>query len=137
MSYVVQILVVEDFGPYRNFITLSLAEKEGFHVVSEATDGLEAVDRALELKPDLILLDIGLPKLSGLEAARRILTAMPQSKIIFLTQETTPDIVSAAFGIGACGYVAKSRAASDLLPAMQAVLDGKRFVSPGLVASDL
>jgi DNA-binding NarL/FixJ family response regulator len=136
MSYVVKILVVEDFEPYRNFITLSLAEKEGFQVVSQATDGLQAVDRANELKPDLILLDIGLPKLSGLEAARRILAAIPKSKIIFLTQETSPDIVSAAFKLGACGYVIKARAASDLMPAMQAVLDGKRYVSDGLADSN-
>jgi DNA-binding NarL/FixJ family response regulator len=136
MSYVVKILVVEDFEPYRNFITLSLAEKEGFQVVSQATDGLEAVDRANKLKPDLILLDIGLPKLNGLEAARRILAAIPESNIIFLTQETSPDIVSAAFKLGARGYVIKSRAASDLMPAIQAVLDGKQFVSTGLADSN-
>ena len=132
MSYAVQVLLVEDFEPYRNFIARSLREKEGFQVASQATDGLEAVARALELKPDLILLDIGLPKLSGIEAARKIREVAPDSKIIFLTQETSPEVVSEAFNVGACGYVIKSQAASDLLPAMQAVLEGKRFMSAGL-----
>jgi len=137
MSYVVQVLVVEDFEPYRLFAKSSLAKKDGLQVISEATDGLQAVDKARELKPDLILLDIGLPKLNGIEAAKAILAAAPECKIIFLTQETSPDVVREALKLGAYGYVVKSRAATDLLPAVQSALDGKRFISAGLAIHEL
>ncbi len=98
-------------------------------VVCEVSDGVEAVQKAVELKPDLILLDIGLPTLNGIEAARRIRKAVPESKIIFATQETSPDIVQEAMMLGAWGYVFKTHAARHLLPAIDAALSGKRFVS--------
>ena len=133
-----QVLMVEDFEPYRQFVKSSLAKMDGLQIaVSEATDGLQAVDQARELKPSLILLDIGLPKLSGIEAARQILAALPESKIIFLTQETSHDVMREALSLGAYGYVIKSRAATDLIPAVQAALDGKRFIGAGLAAHDL
>jgi DNA-binding NarL/FixJ family response regulator len=84
---------------------------------------------ARELRPDLILLDIGVPTLNGIEAARRILALLPESKIIFLSQETSADIVQEAMRLGAWGYVFKTHAAVELLPAIDAVLSGKRFVS--------
>ncbi len=87
---------------------------------------------AQELKPDLILLDIGLPTLNGIEAARRILGIAPESKIIFSSQETAAGIVQEAMRLGAWGYVFKARAESDLLPAIDAVLSGERFVSSAL-----
>ena len=130
-----QVLVVEDFEPYRQFVKSFLVKMDGLQIaISEAIDGLQAVDQALDLKPDLILLDIGLPKLSGIEAARQILAALPKSKIIFLTQETSHDVMREALNLGACGYVIKSRAATDLQPAFQAALEGKRFISAGLAA---
>lgn len=98
-------------------------------VVCEVCDGLEAVQRAEELKPDLILLDIGLPRLNGIEAARRIRDLAPESKIIFSSQETSAEIVQEAMRLGAWGYVFKIHAAAHLLPAIDAVLSGKRFVS--------
>ena len=129
---VAQILVVEDFEPYRTFVTSLLGEQPGLQVICEVGDGLQAVERARELNPDLILLDIGLPGLSGIEAARQILRTIPQSRIIFLTQETSAEVVHAALNLGACGYVVKSKAGSDLLAAIEAVLKGGRFVSSGL-----
>jgi DNA-binding NarL/FixJ family response regulator len=132
----VQILVVEDFEPYRTFVTSLLGEQPGLRVICEVGDGLQAVERARELNPDLILLDIGLPGLSGIEAARQILRVIPQSKIIFLTQETSAEVVHAALNLGACGYVVKSKAGSDLLAAIEAVLKGGRFVSNGLDGHD-
>jgi len=101
-------------------------------VISEVGDGLQAVEKTQELSPDLILLDIGLPSLNGIEAARQILKFVPQSKIIFLTQETSAELVREALNVGACGYVVKSRAVSDLLGAIEAALQGKRFISSGL-----
>ena len=101
-------------------------------VICQASDGLEAVQRAEELQPDLILFDIGLPTLNGIEAARQIRRFSPESKIIFLTLESSTDVVQEGLNLGARGYVLKTRAALDLVAAVEAVLDGRRFVSAGL-----
>jgi CheY-like chemotaxis protein len=101
-------------------------------VVCEASDGLEAVQKAQELTPDLILLDIGLPKLNGIEAARQIRKLAPNSTILFLSANSSLDIVEEALRAGASGYVVKSDARSELLSAVQAVIQGKRFVSSRL-----
>jgi DNA-binding NarL/FixJ family response regulator len=95
-----------------------------WQVIAEASDGSEAVQKAEELKPDLIVLDIGLPKLNGIEGARRIRQFSPHSKIIFLSLYNSPDVVQAALSTGALGYVLKSDARSELLPAVDAVLRG-------------
>ena len=129
------VLLVEDFGPFRAFVSTLLREKPDFEVVSEASDGLEAVRRARELNPDLILMDIGLPGLNGIEAARRIRELSPRSRIVFLTQEGSSEVVEEALSLGALGYVHKPRAGNDLFPAVAAVLEGKQFVSDGLIAS--
>jgi DNA-binding NarL/FixJ family response regulator len=128
----VQILIVEDFEPYRAYVTSLLNEKAGLRIVYEAGDGLKGVEKAQELRPDLILMDVGLPGLNGIEAARQILKVIPEAKIIFLTQETSVDIVDEALNVGARGYVVKSRAGSELLEAIDAALQGRRFVSAGL-----
>ena len=125
----VRILVVDDFEPWRRFASSLLRGKPELQVVGEASDGLEAVQKAVELKPDLILLDLHLPRLSGLQAARQIRKLAPESKIIFLSQESSDDIVQAALSLGAWGYVVKASAASELLVAVEAVLSGKSFVS--------
>jgi len=125
----VYILVVEDFAPYRRFISSTLASVRDLQVIDEVSDGLEAVQRAVELQPDLILLDIGLPGLNGIEAARKIRNLVPESKIIFLTQESSADVVQEALSVGARGYVVKTEAGTELLNAVEAVLSGKNFVS--------
>src|SRR5271170_5891713 len=91
----VRILLVDDFAPWRGAMSLMLADKRGLEVVGEASDGPEAVHKAVELKPDLILLDISLPTLNGIEAARQILKLVPESKIIFLSQESSEDVMQA------------------------------------------
>ena len=124
-----KILLAEDFEPCRRLIASLLDENPAFRIQCEASDGLEAVAKAQELGPDVVLMDIGLPKLNGLAAARRILDLIPSTKIIFLTQETDVDMVKEAFSLGAWGYVLKQEAEGDLLGALSAVLQGKRFLS--------
>jgi DNA-binding NarL/FixJ family response regulator len=128
----VRVLVVEDFAPFRQFIASALAKRSDLQIVGEATDGEEAVQKAKDLQPDLILLDIGLPTLNGIEAAQRMRQVAPESKIIFVTQESSTDVVQKALDSGAQGYVVKTKAATELLAAAEAVLEGKRFLSSGL-----
>jgi DNA-binding NarL/FixJ family response regulator len=124
-----RVLVVDDFEPWRDFVSSKIVMKPQLQVVGEASDGLEAVQKAVELKPDLILLDIGLPTLSGIEAARQIRKLAPESKIIFLSQESSAEIVQEALSLGAWGYVVKTMAESELLTAVETVISGKKFVS--------
>jgi DNA-binding NarL/FixJ family response regulator len=124
-----RILVVDDYKQWRHQIFRFLQARPEWQVICEASDGAEAVQKAEELKPDLILLDIGLPKLNGIEAARRIRQLSPNSKILFMSTDNSPQVVQAALSTGAVGYVHKARAVSDLLPAMDAALQGKQFVS--------
>jgi DNA-binding NarL/FixJ family response regulator len=131
------VLVVDDYGPWRSFASQTLQEKPELQVVGQASDGLEAIQKAQELRPDLILLDIGLPTVDGIKAARRILQYAPKTKILFLSQERSSDIVQEALRTGARGYVLKSGAATELLPAVEAVLQGKQFVSASLTTSAL
>ena len=126
---IVRVLVAEDFLPFREFIRSTLAKSPELEIVAEVSDGLEGVQKAEELKPDLILLDIGLPTLNGIEAARRIRKLSPDSKIIFLSQESAADVIETALGLGALGYILKTRAAHDLMPAVEAVIADKQFVS--------
>jgi DNA-binding NarL/FixJ family response regulator len=128
-SWLIRVLVVDDFGGWRNQVRLLLQAWPECQVICEASDGSEAVQKAEELKPDLILLDIGLPKLDGIEAARRIRQLSPNSKIVFLSMDNSLDVVQEALSTGAQGYVYKSHAQSDLLPAIDAVLRGEQFVS--------
>ena len=127
----VRVLVVDDYEPFRRFICTALEWRPEFQVIGEAADGLEAVQKAVELQPDLVLLDIGLPKLNGLEAAHRISRLAPGATILYISQETDPDVVAEALSKAAKGFVCKQNANKDLLPAIDAVLHGDRFVSAG------
>ena len=129
------ILVADDFEGWRRQVRSLLRARPEWQVIAEASDGSEAVQKAEELKPDLILLDIGLPKLNGIEGARRIRQLSPRSKIVFLSLYNSLDVVQAALGTGgtgALGYVLKSDARSELLPAVDAVLRSRQFVSSSL-----
>jgi CheY-like chemotaxis protein len=101
-------------------------------IVGELSDGLEAVRKAAELHPDLILLDVGLPSLNGIAVARRILEHSPQSKILFVSGNQSSDIVEQALSTGAAGYLVKSDAGRQLLVAVGAVLQGKHYLSSSL-----
>jgi DNA-binding NarL/FixJ family response regulator len=127
-----RILVADDFEDWRRQVRSLLQARPEWQVIAEASDGSEAVRKAEELKPDLVLLDIGLPKLNGIEAARQIQQLSPSSKILFLSQNNDLDVVRAALGTGALGYVYKTSAVGDFLPAIHAVLLDKQFVSSSI-----
>ena len=128
----IRVLVVDDYEPWRRYCLTTLRNEQGLQVVGEVADGLEAVQQAQELQPDLILLDIGLPTLNGIEAARRIRNVSSASKILFVSENRSADIAEEALSTGSGGYVIKSDAERELLPAIEAILAGKRFVSASL-----
>src|SRR5690348_7567772 len=105
----VRVLVVEDYEPFRRYVCSMLNKRHDLRIVGEVSDGLEAVNKAATFQPDLILLDIGLPSMNGIEAARRIRKLSPKSKILFVTQESSDDVVQEALNLGAWGYVVKIR----------------------------
>ena len=127
-----RILLVDDHAPWRQQVHSILRKQPELSIVAEVADGLKAVQKAQELQPDLILLDIGLPNLNGLEAAKAIRQVAPKARIVFLTQNNDIDIQQAALNTGAQGYVLKTDALSELLPAVAKVLANQEFVSSGL-----
>lgn len=127
----VRVLLVDDFEPIRRLIP-TILRTPTFEIIGEASNGLEAVQKATELQPDLILLDIGLPQLNGIEVAKRISEVAPYSKILFVSQETSFEVVEVALSLG--GYVSKSCIQTDLLPAIESV---QRFIGGGLELGDL
>lgn len=129
-------LVVDDFGPFRQLLTSILQNVPAVQVIGEASDGLDAVRKAEELKPELILLDVGLPTLTGIEAARRILRRLPTCKILFVTEESSLDVVQEAFALGASAYLVKSAVRRELLAALSAVLRDEKFVGSRFAGRD-
>jgi len=129
------VFVVEDNEPFRRFLCSLLERRSEFKII-QASDGLEAVRKAEECQPDLILLDIGLPKLNGIEVAKQARRFAPHARLLFVSQESSSDVVEEAFRVGARGYVHKQHTQRDLLPAIETVLAGKKFVSRGFESSD-
>ena len=123
-----RVLVVEDSEPFRKFVCSALGKRPELQIVAAVTDGLQAVQKAEELQPDLIVLDIGLPSLNGIEVARRVRKVSPKSKILFVSQESSADVVQEALGTGAHGYIVKTDAGRELLEAVDAILRGEQFI---------
>jgi DNA-binding NarL/FixJ family response regulator len=124
----IRVLVVDDFEPFRRMVCSTLQNELESPTIVEALDGVEAIELAQALQPNLILLDIGLPKVNGIEAAKRIRKLAPQSKILFVSQESSADVVQTALALGASGYVVKMDAGREFTTAVHAVLRGERFV---------
>jgi two-component system, NarL family, response regulator NreC len=129
-------LIVDDHVALRQLLRSILQDKTECVVIGEASDGLQAIEQFKELQPDLILLDLSLQKLNGMEVGRRIRELSPHSKIVFLSQESSPDVVQGALRVGASGYLLKSDA-TELPLAIHAILEGKVFISSGVKGSRL
>lgn len=130
-----RILVVDDYKPWRHKICSLLQTKPEFRIVAECWNGADAVERAEELKPNLITMDIGIPELNGIEAAVRVAEVSPSSKILFISGNTEPEVVSAAIDAGASGYLDKMRVGTELLPAVRSIIRGGCFFSPDIESS--
>lgn len=129
-----KILLADDHAVMRESLK-NILEQRGFDVVGEAADGREAVTLAIQLHPDVVVLDVGMPLLNGIEAANELRQRLPHTKIILLTMYDEESYVRAAREAGVDGYVLKTEAASDLIKAIQNVIQGKLYVSPGISAA--
>src|SRR5690242_13821524 len=132
MQLQTSVLIVEDSELFRRFLRLLLATPD-IRIVGEAATGEEGIDKARELTPELVLLDIHLPDVDGIEVGRRIRQILPDAKLVFVTQETSEDFIQEALSVGT-GYVSKNTAGAELPAAIAAVLQDESFVSPDLDA---
>jgi len=126
----IRVLLADDNDQMREYVR-KFVSSDGCKVVGVAGDGQAAVESAAKLRPDVLVLDISMPRLNGIEAAKLMKEASPSTRIVFLTVENDPDMCRAALDTGACCYVLKARLATDLIPAIKAARDGVRFVSSG------
>lgn len=133
----VGILVVDDFGLWCRYVISCVQTKPGWAVVGVARDGSKAVHKAQELRPDVILMDIGLPGLDGIAAARLIRKLSPGARIVFVSIEANPQLAREAIWAGGLGYVVKTDAPGNLLAAIDAAVQGKRYVSNSLTGYGL
>jgi DNA-binding NarL/FixJ family response regulator len=132
---VVRVLVVEDDDAWREFVLSAVQQRPDLRVVSQVADGLQALTAVERLRPDLVLLDIGLPRLNGIDVARRMLQLCPDSRILFVSQETSEDVVAEALSTGALGYLLKADAGSELPAALNSMVLGKKFMSRTITRS--
>ncbi len=125
----VRILVVDDHPIVRHGLRTLLGGRPEWEIIDEAEDGVEAVEKADRLKPDVVVLDVSMPRMDGLEACRRIRKSVPKSEVLIVTQHDSPQMMREALGVGARGYIVKSDAARDLLAALEAVSQHRSFIS--------
>jgi two-component system, NarL family, response regulator NreC len=130
-----KIIVAEDHVHFRGFITASLEAADGLSVMGEAGDGVELLELLEEMRPDLIVLDISMPRLQGLEAARRIKTAYPEVKVLILTMHNKKEYLQEAMSAGAEGFLLKEGADTELIGAIREILQGKIYITPLMAGS--
>jgi DNA-binding NarL/FixJ family response regulator len=120
-------IVVDDFEQWQEFVCTALQEVANLEIVGIASDGPEAVDKAADLHPDLVVLDLALPTMNGIEVARRIRGVSPESAIVFLTENSSSEVIEECFRAGASGYVVKASAGDNLIAAISAALKREPF----------
>jgi two-component system, NarL family, response regulator NreC len=130
----IRVLLAEDHQLVRQGLR-SLLEPEGFHVIAEAADGHEALRVAEELRPDVAVLDLGMPLMNGIDAARAMQKATPRTRTILLTMHGESHYVLEAMRAGVRGYLLKTKAAADLVQAIREVASGSIYLSPGISES--
>ena len=126
----IRILLADDHALVRRGARALLQARPGWRVVGEAANGREAVEKAIKLKPDVAVVDIGMPELDGVEAVRQIREAVPDTKILVLTMHESDQMVQRAFDAGAHGYILKSDLTDSLPKAVKAIAEGRRFLTP-------
>ena len=132
MTKPIRILIADDHGIVRTGLRLQLERKEGFQVVGEAADGREAVRMAEELVPDVVIMDIAMPNLNGIQAASQIVKSLPKTEIIILSMHSDETYITRTLAAGARGYLLKENAEVDLYRAVEVVAQGKPFFSPAI-----
>jgi DNA-binding NarL/FixJ family response regulator len=130
----IRILVVDDHELVRRGVVSLLASKPNYQVISEASDGETAVEQARALQPDLVLMDMTMPRMNGLEATRLIREVAPNAEVLVISQYDSYSLVQEAMNAGARGYVLKSEAGKDLLTAIETICEHKPFISPRLTS---
>jgi len=128
----VRILLADDFGQWLNFVVVCFEQRHDMKILGVAWSGPDAIRMAGNLEPDLILLDVDLPGINGIQAAEQIRKLVPKCKIIFLTGQSDPEIVHAAFRAGGDGYIAKWDASDELMAGVEAVLGGRTYASSSI-----
>jgi DNA-binding NarL/FixJ family response regulator len=128
----VQVLVVDDSTYWRGFVLRYFEAKTRYKIIGVAVNGLEAIQKVHELRPDLVLMDINLPGINGIEATRQICKIYPGCKVVFMSLLDDSAIVQAAFDVGGSGYILKRDFAEDFCPGIKTVLDGRQFISRSL-----
>lgn len=128
----VSIIVVDDHVVIRKGLRTLLEERRGWKVIGEAGNGREAVEKAARLQPDIVVMDLSMPEMNGLEATPLILKAVPRARVLILTMHNTEELVEKTLQAGARGYVLKSDAECDLITALEAVLDNRTFFTPAI-----
>ena len=127
-----RVLVADGFKPWREMIGRLLENELNLLVLHSSCDGMDAIRQSSHYRPDLVVLEVDLPGLCGLEVARQLSQLSPKPKVLFLSMNMDPDVVQAAFDAGAFAYVLKTDAAKDLLVAVPQVFAGKRFISTAI-----
>lgn len=125
-----RVLLADHFEPWRRLVYWLFQQDQKWQIIGQASDGLEAVQKSQQLQPDLIVLDVAVPKLSASEAARQIQNVAPRTRILFTSEDYSPEVELEALRVGAGGYVVKKDAATDLLPTAKAIIGDQRFVAP-------
>lgn len=129
MTTAIRILEVDDYEPWRDYIRSTITQQPDLCIAGEAADGMEALECFTSLHPDLVLLDMNLPVLNGMQVIKHLRSLSDQTKIVVVSEVQMSEIAAEALRVGANGYVVKSEAATDLMPAIAAALAGKVFLS--------